>query len=59
MLSRIQILYGPYHGGVHGGEGGKLHRARLYEEDRITSVTGRRGIGPGAGIDQLTFHTKK
>jgi hypothetical protein len=22
-------------------------------------VTGRAGLGPGAGIDQITFHTKK
>ena len=25
----------------------------------ITKVTGRRGLGPGALVDQLTFHTEK
>lgn len=55
----IQFFYGSYHGEHHGGEGGQLHRLRLYNNDRITRVTGRSGIGPGAGVDQLTFHTKK
>ncbi len=53
------MLYGPYHGSFHGGEGGELDRVRLYQGDRVVRVEGHRGIGPGAGIDQLTFHTIK
>ena len=59
ILFRIQIFYGNYQGYFHGGEGGFLHRIRLYNGDRVTKVTGRAGIGPGADIDQLTFHTRK
>ena len=58
-LFSIQVTYGPYTGGFHGGEGGTLERLRLYHGDKIVRVTGRRGIGPGAGIDGLTFHTLK
>jgi len=57
-IDGIQIFYGNYQGYFHGGEGGFLHRIRLYNGDRITKVTGRAGIGPGADIDQLTFHTR-
>ena len=43
---------------LHGwAEGGELHKIRLYDGDMITKVTGRRGLGPGALVDQLTFHT--
>ena len=55
----LQLLYGGYRGRVHGGEGGALFRLRLYEGDRIVRVTGRRGLGPGAGVDQITFYTLK
>ena len=58
-VDSVELIYGPYHGGFHGGEGGKLHKIRLYQGDRIVKVTGRKGIGPGAGIDQLTFYTKQ
>ena len=58
-VDSLQLLYGGYRGGVHGGEGGALHRLRLYEGDRIVRVTGRRGQGPGAGIDQITLYTLK
>ena len=45
---------------LHGwAEGGELHKIRLYDGDMITKVTGRRGLGPGALVDQLTFHTEK
>ena len=52
----IQIDYGDYKARWHGGEGGELHKIRLYNGDKITRVSGRRGIGIGAGIDQLTFY---
>ena len=58
-VDSIQLLYGGYHGERHGGEGGALHRLRLYEGDRIVRVRGRRGLGPGAGVDQITFYTLK
>ena len=51
------MFYGSYDGARHGGEGGELHKIRLYEGDKVVRVTGRHGIGPGAGIDQLTFYT--
>ena len=53
------MFYGPYTGQHHGGDGGQMHKVRLYESDKIVKVTGRRGIGPGAGVDQLTFHTSR
>ena len=53
------MFYGNYRGYFHGGEGGLLHKIRLYNGDRIVKVTGRAGIGPGADIDQLTFHTRR
>ena len=40
-------------------DGGQLHRLRLYSGDRVVRVTGRSGLGPGGGVDQITFHTKK
>ena len=55
----IQFFYGNYKGYFHGGEGGYLNRIRLYDGDRIVKVTGRAGLGPGADIDQLTFHTRR
>ena len=58
-IDSIEIIYGPYHGGFHGGEGGVLHKVRLYDGDRVVRITGRRGIGPGAGIDGLTLHTQQ
>jgi hypothetical protein len=59
LLLRIQISYGPYEGRLHGSDdGGELHKMRMYDGDKIVRITGRRGIGPGAGIDQLTFYTK-
>jgi hypothetical protein len=58
-VDNLQLFYGGYDGRPHGGQGGQLHRLRLYEGDRIVRVTGRAGLGPGAGIDQITFHTKK
>jgi hypothetical protein len=60
-IDAIQIFYGNYRGRLHGWEdgGGELHKIRLYDGDKIIRVIGRRGIGPGASIDQLTFHTKK
>ena len=30
-------------------QGGHLHRLRLFSGDRIVRVTGRAGLGPGAG----------
>ena len=59
LICRIQIFYGNYQGFFHGGEGGFLHRIRLYNGDRIIKITGRAGIGPGADIDQLTFYTRE
>jgi len=56
-VDMIQILYEGHNGGRHGSEGGVLNRLRLYEGDRIIRVSGRSGIGPGAGIDQITFYT--
>lgn len=56
-VDSIQMFYGPYHGELHGGEGGSLAKIKLYAGDRIVRVTGREGIGPGAGIDQLNFYT--
>ena len=53
------MFYGPYTGQHHGGDGGQMHKVRLYESDKIVKVTGRRGIGPGAGVDQLTFYTSR
>jgi len=59
-IDAIQFFYGNYHGRLHGwAEGGELHKIRLYDGDMITKVTGRRGLGPGALVDQLTFHTEK
>ena len=58
-VDQITMLYGGWRGRPHGGEGGALHRLRLYQGDRIIRVTGRRGIGPGAGIDQLSLYTLK
>ena len=58
-IDMIQILYGGHAGGQHGDDGGALHRLRLYNGDQVVRVTGRRGLGPGAGVDQLTFHTLK
>ena len=56
----LQILYEGHPGARHGGsDGGQLHRLRLYNGDRVIRVTGRSGLGPGGGIDQITFHTKK
>jgi len=55
----IQFFYGTYRGDFHGGEGGQLVKIRMYHGDRINRVTGRAGIGPGAEVDQLTFHTRK
>ncbi|XP_023325434.1 zymogen granule membrane protein 16 [Eurytemora carolleeae] len=57
-IDGIQILYGGHKGAYHGGQGGNLHRIRLYDGDSIIAVTGRAGLGPGSGVDQLTFHTK-
>jgi len=58
-IDGIQLSYGSYRGLWHGGrEGGFLNKIRLYNGDRITKVTGRSGIGPGAQVDQLTFHTQ-
>ena len=59
-VDMLQIMYEGHTGARHGGtEGGQLHRLRLYNGDRVVRVTGRSGLGPGGGIDQLTFHTKK
>lgn len=58
-VDQITMFYGGWRGRPHGGEGGALHRLRLYEGDRIIRVAGRRGIGPGAGIDQITLYTLK
>ena len=55
----IQMFYGTYRGENHGGLGGQLYKIRMYHGDRIIRVTGRAGVGPGAEVDQLTFHTKK
>ena len=43
----------------HGRDGGQLHRLRLYSGDRVVRVSGRSGLGPGVGVDQITFHSKK
>ena len=59
LIFRIQMFYGNYRGYYHGGDGGFLNKIRLYNGDRITKVTGKAGIGPGADIDQLTFHTRR
>jgi len=56
-IDSIQMFYGGKPGGHHGGLGGHLHRLRLFSGDRIVRVTGRAGLGPGAGVDQLTVHT--
>ena len=57
-IDAIQVSYGNYRGRLHGWQdGGDLHKIKLYEADRIIKVTGRRGLGPGASVDQLTFHT--
>ena len=58
-VDSVQVIYAGHKGGVHGGQGGALHRLRLYQGDRIVRVTGRAGLGPGASLDQLTLHTKK
>merc|ERR1711971_973080 len=59
-VDMLQILYEGHSGARHGGsDGGQLHRLRLYNGDRVIRVTGRSGLGPGGGIDQITFHTKK
>jgi len=55
-IDAIQIDYGDYKARWHGGEGGELYKIRLYNGDKITRVSGRRGIGIGAGIDQLMFY---
>jgi len=56
-IDAVQVFYGGKPGGHHGGLGGHLHRLRLFSGDRIVRVTGRAGLGPGAGVDQLTLHT--
>ena len=56
---RIQVSYGSYSGDLHGGEGGALHKVRLFNGDKIVRVTGRRGVGPGAGVDQITLYTNE
>lgn len=59
-IDAIQVFYGNYKGRVHGWEdGGKMQKIRLYDGDKILRVTGRSGIGPGATVDQLTFHTQR
>jgi hypothetical protein len=58
-IDAIQLFYGGSPGGHHGREGGELHRLRLFQGDRIVRVTGRAGLGPGAGVDQLTLHTSQ
>lgn len=59
-IDAIQFFYGNYHGRMHGWDnGGSLHKVRLYDGDKIIKVSGRRGIGPGALVDQLTFYTSK
>ena len=58
-VDQIQLIYAGYKGGTHGGQGGTLHRLRLYEGDRIVRVAGRAGLGPGASLDQITLYTKK
>ena len=45
---------------LHGwSDGGRLHKIRLYDGDKIVKVKGTRGIGPGATVDSLTFFTSK
>ena len=45
---------------LHGwSDGGRLHKIRLYDGDKIVKVKGTRGIGPGATVDSLTFYTSK
>ena len=57
-IDAIQVSYGNYRGRLHGWEdGGDLHKIKLYQADRIVQISGRRGLGPGASVDQLTFHT--
>jgi len=57
-LDAIQVSYGNYRGRLHGWQdGGDLHKIKLYQADRVVKVSGRRGLGPGASVDQLTFHT--
>ena len=59
-IDAIQLFYGNYHGRLHGWvDGGELHKIRFDHGDKIVKVTGRHGIGPGALVDQLTFHTFK
>lgn len=58
-IDAIQVTYGNYRGRLHGWQdGGDLHKIKLYQADRIVKVSGRRGLGPGASVDQLTFHTE-
>jgi len=58
-IDGIQVTYGAYRGYFHGGrDGGYLNKIRLYNDDKITRVTGRSGLGPGAQVDQLTFYTR-
>lgn len=57
-IDAIQVSYGNYRGRLHGwNDGGDIHKIKLYQADRIVKITGRRGLGPGASVDQLTFHT--
>lgn len=58
-VDSMQLFYGGKPGGQHGGQGGQLHRLRLYSGDRVTRVTGRAGLGPGASLDQVTLHTAR
>ena len=58
-VDMLQLLYGDYSGGHHGDQGGLLTRLRLYNGDTVTRVSGRAGVGPGAGVDQITFHTAR
>ena len=58
-VDMLQLLYGDYSGGQHGDQGGLLTRLRLYNGDTVTGVSGRAGVGPGAGLDQITFHTAR
>lgn len=45
---------------MHGWQdGGDLHKIRLYDGDKIVKVRGKRGLGPGALVDQLTFFTQQ
>ena len=58
-VDMLQLLYGDYSGGHHGDHGGLLTRLRLYNGDTVVRVSGRAGVGPGAGVDQLTFYTAR